>query len=116
VYAAETARRRGVGLLVVHVTPWQAAGEAMPMAAHAVRARFEESATLLVEAAADTVRQTTGLSDVTASVVNDYPVDGLLALSTDAALIVIGQRAWAECRGCSWAPPPARWPSTRSAP
>jgi nucleotide-binding universal stress UspA family protein len=92
VYAAEAARRRGLGLLVVHITPWQGAGEAMPMAAREVGARFEESATLLVEAAADTVRQTTGLSDVTASVVDDYPVDGLLALSAEAALIVIGRR------------------------
>jgi nucleotide-binding universal stress UspA family protein len=81
-----------VGLLVVHVTPWRSAGDALPMASGEVQKRFEESATLLVEAAATTVRRTTGLSDVTAAVVDDYPVDGLLALSADAALVVIGRR------------------------
>ncbi|SEO70370.1 universal stress protein [Trujillonella endophytica] len=91
-YAAEAARRRGVGLLVVHVTPWQGFDDALPMAGREVKARFEESATLLVEAAADTVRQETGSGDVTAAVVDDHPVDGLLALSADAALVVIGRR------------------------
>lgn len=92
VVAAEFAGRRGAGLLVAHVTPWRSAGDALPMAARETRERFEESATLLVEAAAETVRRTTGLSDVTATVVDDYPVDGLLALSADATLLVIGRR------------------------
>jgi nucleotide-binding universal stress UspA family protein len=92
VYAARMARHRGVGLLVVHVTPWHEAGDALPMVARDVKARFEESATRLVEATADTVRQQSGLPDVTAAVLDDYPVDGLLALSADAALVVIGRR------------------------
>lgn len=89
VYAAECARRRGLGLLVVHVTP--RAG-AVPMADRDVQERFGESATALVRAAAGAAREATGLTDVTASVVDDYPVDGLLALSSDAALIVTGRR------------------------
>ncbi|MGY1741936.1 MULTISPECIES: universal stress protein [unclassified Blastococcus] len=92
VYAAEAARRRGVGLLVVHVTPWQGSGDALPIASREVSERFAESATLLVEAAAGTVRQRTGLPDVSAAVVDDHPVDGLLALSADAALVVVGRR------------------------
>jgi nucleotide-binding universal stress UspA family protein len=69
------------------------------MSAPEVKARFQESATLLVEAAADTVRQTTGLSDLAAAVVDDHPVDGLLALSADAALIVIGRRGMSGLPG-----------------
>jgi nucleotide-binding universal stress UspA family protein len=92
VYAAEVSGRRGVGLLVVHVTPWHETGDALPMSDRDVKARFQESATRLVEAAADSVRQRTGLSDVTAAVLDDYPVDGLLSLSSDAALLVIGRR------------------------
>lgn len=99
VYAAEAARRRGAGLLVVHVTPWQAAGTALPMADREAKERFQESATLLVRAAADSVRQATGMSDVTAAVVDDYPVDGLVALSADAALVVIGRRGMAGVPG-----------------
>lgn len=92
VYAAEVAHRRGLGVLVVHVTPWQGFDDARPIAAREVAERFEASATLLVEAAAESVRQTTGLPDVTAAVVDDHPVDGLLALSADAALVVLGRR------------------------
>ena len=92
VYAAEVAQRRGLGLMVVHVTPWQGIDGALPMASREAKERFAESATRLVEAAADTVRQTTGLAGVTAAVVDDHPVDGLLALSADAAVVVIGRR------------------------
>lgn len=91
-YGAECARRRGVGLLVVHVTPRQGRGEAVPMAPREVRERYDASATALVQAAADDVRGATGFADVTADVVDDYPVDGLLALSADAALVVTGRR------------------------
>ncbi|MGY2130206.1 universal stress protein [Blastococcus sp. SYSU DS0617] len=91
-YAAGCARRRGTGLLVVHVTPRRADGGAAPMADRDIREQFAGSATRLVQAAADSVRETTGLTDVTASVVEDYPVDGLLALSADAAMIVTGRR------------------------
>jgi nucleotide-binding universal stress UspA family protein len=91
-YAAEAARRRGTGVLVVHVTPWHGVDDALPMSTREVDERFEESATRLVQAAADTVRQQSGMSDVTATVVDDYPVDGLLALSAEAALMVIGRR------------------------
>jgi nucleotide-binding universal stress UspA family protein len=92
VYAADIARRRGAGLLVVHVTPRTGIDDALPMAGPEVRARFADSATRLVESAADAVRDGTGLADVTASVVDDHPVDGLLALSAEAALLVIGRR------------------------
>jgi nucleotide-binding universal stress UspA family protein len=92
VYAAQEARRRAAPLLVVHVTPWRAAGQPRPMTAPEVRSRFHESATLLVEAAVETVQRATGMTEVSASVVDDYPVDGLLALSADAELLVIGRR------------------------
>lgn len=92
VYAGEEARRRGLALLVVHVTPWRSGDEPMPMASTEARAQFADSARRLVEAAADVVRQETGLPDVTAAVVDDHPVDGLLALSAEAAVLVIGQR------------------------
>lgn len=92
VYAAEAAARRGLGLLVVHVTPWKGVDDALPMAGREVAARFEESATRLVEDAAAAVRQAAGSTDVTAAVVDDHPVDGLLALSAEAALVVIGRR------------------------
>lgn len=92
VYAAGCARRRGVGLLVVHVTPRSGPGDAVPMADREVLERFAASATLLVQAAADAAREATGLTDVRAAVVDDYPVDGLLALSADAALVVTGRR------------------------
>lgn len=92
VYAAGIAERRGAGLLVVHVTPWRGAADALPMTDPDVRARFAESATVLVESAAETVRTTTGLADVTAAVVEDHPVDGLLALSAEATVVVIGRR------------------------
>ncbi|SOC50137.1 Nucleotide-binding universal stress protein, UspA family [Blastococcus aggregatus] len=89
VHAAECARRRGLGLLVVHVTP---RGGGVPMAAREIQARFGESATALVEAAAAAARAATGLTDITAAVIDDYPVDGLLALSSEAALLVTGRR------------------------
>ncbi|WP_269319927.1 universal stress protein [Candidatus Blastococcus massiliensis] len=92
VYAAGVARRRGLGLLVVHVTPRKGIDDALPMAGPEIRARFADSATALVESAADTVRQTTGLTDVGAEVIDDHPVDGLLALSAEAEVIVIGRR------------------------
>ncbi|MGY1636868.1 universal stress protein [Geodermatophilus sp. SYSU D00742] len=92
VYAAGAAHRRGLPLLLVHVTPWQAAGQPRPMSAPEVRSRFHDSATHLVEAAADAVRRSTGMTEVSASVVDDHPVDGLLALSAEAALLVIGRR------------------------
>ncbi len=92
VYGAECARRRGVGLLIVHVTPRQGVDDAVPMASREVRERFDESATALVQAAADAVRQAGGPGDVSAVVLDDYPVDGLLALSADAALVVTGRR------------------------
>jgi nucleotide-binding universal stress UspA family protein len=92
VYGAEVARRRGVPLLVVHVTPQHGPHEAIPMAGREVRERFADSASRLVQAAAGAARAATGLEDVTATVVDDYPVDGLLALSADAALIVTGRR------------------------
>jgi nucleotide-binding universal stress UspA family protein len=92
VYAAGCARRRGTGLLVVHVTPRGSSGQAVPMADRDIRERFADSAARLVQAAADGVREATGFSDVTASVVEDYPVDGLLALSADAAMVVTGRR------------------------
>lgn len=87
VHAAECARRRGLGLLVVHVTP-----RGVPMADREVQERFGESPAALVEAAAAAAREATGLADVTAAVVDDHPVDGLLALSSGAALIVTGRR------------------------
>ena len=89
VYAAGCARRRGLGLLVVHVTPRD--GD-VPMAAAEDRERFGRSATSLVRAAADAAREATGLTDVEAAVVADYPVDGLLALSSVATLLVAGRR------------------------
>jgi nucleotide-binding universal stress UspA family protein len=92
VYAAGCARRRGVGLLVVHVTPRSGPGDAVPMADRQVLERFAASATLLVQDAAEAVRNATGLPDVSAAVVDDYPVDGLLGLSVDAALVVTGRR------------------------
>ncbi len=92
VYAAGCAQRRGVGLLVVHVTPRRVAGDAVPMTDREISERFDESATALVQAAADAVREATGLTEVTAAVVDDYPVDGLQALSSDAALVVTGRR------------------------
>lgn len=91
-YAAGVARRRGLGLLVVHVTPRTGPDEPIPMADQEVKERFDDSATRLVQAAAEQARQATDLSDVTAAVVDDYPVDGLLALSAEAALIVTGRR------------------------
>jgi nucleotide-binding universal stress UspA family protein len=91
-YAAGCARRRGAGLLVVHVTPRGPHGEPVPMAGREVREQYAQSAARLVQAAAEGVRESTGLADVTASVVEDYPVDGLLALSADAALLVTGRR------------------------
>lgn len=92
VYAAGVARRRGTGLLVVHVTPRRGISDALPMADPEIRARFGESATTLVESVADTVRSTTGFADVSAEVVEDHPVDGLLALSARADALVIGRR------------------------
>lgn len=92
VYAAHEAGRRGLPLVVVHVTPWRAGDEPMPMTSPETRAEFQESATLLVEAAAEVARQETGLADITARVIDDHPVDGLLALSAGAALLVVGQR------------------------
>jgi nucleotide-binding universal stress UspA family protein len=92
VHGAECARRRGVGLLLVHLTPHGSGDEARPMAGREVQERFGRSADRLVQAAADHVRETTGFADVTASVVEDHPVDGLLALSLDAALLVTGRR------------------------
>ncbi|SDE66553.1 Nucleotide-binding universal stress protein, UspA family [Blastococcus fimeti] len=89
VHAAECARRRGLGLLVVHVTP-RAGG--VPMTDREVGERFGESAAALVEAAAVAAREATGMTDVTAAVIDDHPVDGLLALSSGAALIVTGRR------------------------
>lgn len=89
VYAAGCARRRGLGLLVVHVTPRD--GD-LPMAAPEDRERFGRSATALVQAAADAAAEATGLTDVVAAVVRDYPVDGLLALSAEATLLVTGRR------------------------
>jgi nucleotide-binding universal stress UspA family protein len=91
-YGAALARRRGLGLLVVHVTPRKGVDDAVPMASREVQERFDESATALVQAAADAVRQAGGPDDVRAEVVDDYPVDGLLALSADAAVIVTGRR------------------------
>lgn len=90
VLAAGEARRRGLPLLVVHVTPWRTGDDALPMASAEALAEFRQSATRLVEAAAATVRTETGLADVTADVVDDHPVDGLLALSAAAALLVVG--------------------------
>lgn len=92
VYAAGCARRRGVGLLVVHVTPRRGADEPVPMAGREVRERYDESATALVQAAADAARDDGAPTEVTAAVVHDYPVDGLLALSAGAALLVTGRR------------------------
>ena len=92
VYAAGCAQRRGLGLLVVHVTPYGSGADARPMADREVRERYGQSAALLVQAAADRVVEATGLPDVTASVVEDHPVDGLLALSEDAAVVVTGRR------------------------
>lgn len=89
VHAAECARRRGLGLLVVHLTP---RGGGVPLAAREVQERFGENATALVEAAAAAAREATGLPDITAAVIDDHPVDGLLALSAEAALIVTGRR------------------------
>lgn len=91
-YAAECARRRATGLLIVHVTPRQGAGDAVPMADREVQERFDASATALVQAAADAVRAGSDLTDVDTAVVDDYPVDGLLALSAGAALLVTGRR------------------------
>jgi len=92
VHGAGYARRRGLGLLLAHVTPHGSGDDARPMAGRAVRERYAQSAGLLVQAAADRVREATGLTDVTASVVEDHPVDGLLALSADAAVVVTGRR------------------------
>lgn len=92
VYGAGCAQRRGLGLLLVHVTPHGSGEDARPMTGREVRERYGQSAALLVQAAADRVRETTGLGDVTASVVEDHPVDGLLALSDDAAVVVTGRR------------------------
>jgi nucleotide-binding universal stress UspA family protein len=92
VFAAAEARRHGMPLLVVHVTPWQAGDDAVPVASAEAQAEFRASATRLVEAAAASVRDETGMDDVAAAVVDDHPVDGLLALSAEAALLVIGER------------------------
>jgi nucleotide-binding universal stress UspA family protein len=92
VFAAEEARRQGLPLLVVHVTPWRAGDDAVPVASAEAQAQFRASATRLVEAAADHVRRWTGMTDVPVSVVDDHPVDGLVALSAEAALLVIGER------------------------
>jgi nucleotide-binding universal stress UspA family protein len=91
-YAAGCARRRGIGLLVVHVTPRQGVHEAVPTASREVQERFRANAGALVQAAADAARPAAGPVEVTAAVVDDYPVDGLLALSADAALLVTGRR------------------------
>ncbi|WP_409329856.1 universal stress protein [Trujillonella humicola] len=88
--AAGEARRRGLPLLLVHVTPWSTGDDALPVSSAEARAEFRQSAARLVEAAAETVRAETGLAGVTAEVVDDHPVDGLLALSAQAALLVIG--------------------------
>ena len=98
VHGAGCARRRGVGLLLVHVTPHGSGGEARPMAGREVQERYGHSAARLVQAAADHVREATGLADVTASVVEDHPVDGLLALSADAVVLVTGGGARAGSR------------------
>ncbi|TKJ31392.1 universal stress protein [Blastococcus sp. CCUG 61487] len=92
VYAAGVARRREVGLLVVHATPWRGVDDALPMTDPDIRAEYDESATTLVRSAADTVRETTGLDDVTAEVIQDHPVDALVALSATASVLVIGRR------------------------
>ncbi|RBY80760.1 universal stress protein [Blastococcus sp. TF02A-26] len=90
VYAAGLARRRRLPLLVVHVTPWATGDDALPLTSPDIAAEFLRSATRLVEAAAATVRDETGWDDVTAGVVDDHPVDGLVALSAEAELVVIG--------------------------
>ena len=91
-HGAGYARRRGLGLLVVHVTPYGSGEHARPMAGREVQERYGHSAAVLAQAAAARVRETTGLADVTAAVVEDHPVDGLLELSADAAVIVTGRR------------------------
>jgi nucleotide-binding universal stress UspA family protein len=91
VHGARCARRRGLGVLLVHVTP-HGGDDARPLAGREVRERYADSAGALVQAAAERVREATGLADVTSSVVEDHPVDGLLALSADAALVVTGRR------------------------
>jgi nucleotide-binding universal stress UspA family protein len=92
VYAGRVARRRALPLLVVHLSPWRLRGDALPMTAPEIRERFQESAQVLVEEAADAVRRATGLASIEARVVEDYPVDGLLALSAEASLLVLGRR------------------------
>lgn len=92
VYAAQEACRRALPVLLVHATPWHVDGRSVPMTAPEIRSRLQESATLLVQTAAEAVRQTTGLTEVATAVVNDYPVDGLQAVSIDATMLVIGNR------------------------
>jgi nucleotide-binding universal stress UspA family protein len=92
VYAGHLAARRALPLLVVHVSPWRTEEDALPATSFEVRQKYQESAQVLVEAAADEVRRTTGIAAITARVVDDFPVDGLLALTGEAALLVLGRR------------------------
>lgn len=93
VYAAELARRRGLPLLLVHVTPWNLSGDEVPAPPADLGRPLRESAEDLLRAVEAEVLERTGpLPSVRTQVLDDYPVPGLCGISAEAALVVLGRR------------------------
>ena len=92
-YAAGLARRRHAPLLLVHATPWSGSPD-LPDIGRLLR----EGAGALLDATAAAVREGGGV-DVRTEVLDGYPVEALCRLSTDAAVLVLGNRGVAGVPG-----------------
>jgi len=99
-YAAEEARRRGLPLLLVHVTPWNLSGKATPaQAADFGRLLAESAEDLLRTVESDVLERTGPLPAIRTAVLDDYPVPGLCTISAESALLVLGRRGAAGVTG-----------------
>ncbi|MFI8083193.1 universal stress protein [Kitasatospora sp. NPDC086009] len=87
-WAAEEALRRGVPLRLVHAWPWLTDGRAGFATAEAPPAAAQQ----VVQGAAEAIRRRHRGLAVHADVVLDGAVDGLVAESADAGLLVLGSR------------------------